>query len=73
MSKWVESIPTMTNDYRVVNKVIVSNIFSRFGCPRAIISDGGSHLLTLISGVYLRNMEFTIASGPRITLKKMAK
>ena len=30
-------------------------------------------LLTLISGVYLRNMEFTIASRPRITPKKMAK
>ena len=31
------------NDHRVVNKFIVNNIFSRFGCPRAIISDGGSH------------------------------
>ena len=27
----------------MVNKFIVNNIFSRFGCPRAIISDGGSH------------------------------
>ena len=27
----------------MVNKFIVSNIFSRFCCPRAIISDGGSH------------------------------
>ena len=43
VSKWVETIPTRTNDHRVVNKFIVSNIFSRFGCPRAIISDGGSH------------------------------
>ena len=43
VSKWVEAILTRTNDYRVVNKFIVSNIFSRFGCPRAIISDGGSH------------------------------
>ena len=33
----------MKNDHRVVNKFIVRNIFSRFGCPRAIISDGGSH------------------------------
>ena len=39
----VEAIPTRTNDHRVVNKFIVKNIFSRFGCPRAIISDGGSH------------------------------
>ena len=43
VSKWFEAIPTRTNDHRVVNKFIFSNIFSRFGCPRAIISDGGSH------------------------------
>ena len=43
VSKWVEAIPTRTNDHRVVNKFIVNNIFSRFGCPRAIISDGRSH------------------------------
>ena len=43
VSKWVEAIPTGTNDHRVVNNFIVSNIFSWFGCPRAIISDGGSH------------------------------
>ena len=42
VSKWV-AIPTRINDHRVVNKFIFSNIFSRFGCPRAIISDGGSH------------------------------
>ena len=43
VSKWVEAISTRTNDHRVVNKFVVNNIFSRFGCPRAIISDGGSH------------------------------
>ena len=43
MSKWVEAIPTRTNDHRVVNKFFVSNIFSRFSYPRAIISDGGPH------------------------------
>ena len=43
VSKWVEVIPTRINNHRVVNKFIFSNIFSRVGCPRAIISDGGSH------------------------------
>ena len=43
VSKWVEVILKRTNDHRVVNKFIVINIFYRFGCPRAIISDGGSH------------------------------
>ena len=28
VSKWVEVIPTRTNDHRVVNKFIVNNIFS---------------------------------------------
>ena len=39
VSKWVEAILTRTNNYRVVNKFIVTNIFTRFGCPRAIISN----------------------------------
>ena len=43
VSKWVEAIPTWMNDHRVVDKFIVSYIFSCFGCPRVIISDGGSH------------------------------
>ena len=43
VSRWVEAIPTRTSDSKVVLKVIEQNIFTRFGCPRAIISDGGSH------------------------------
>ena len=43
VSKWVESIPTRTNDHKVVLKFIKEHSFSRFGVPRAIISDGGLH------------------------------
>ena len=43
MSKWVEAIPTRTNDHKVVLKFKKEHIFSRFGTPRAIISDGGLH------------------------------
>ena len=43
VSKWVEAIPTRTNDHKVVLKYIKEHIFSRFGVPRAIISDGGLH------------------------------
>ena len=43
VSKWVEAVATPTNDSRVVKKFIKKNIFSRFGVPRAIISDEGSH------------------------------
>jgi len=43
VSKWVEAVPTKTNDNKVVVKFLKENIFSRFGTPRAIISDNGSH------------------------------
>ena len=43
MSRWAEAIPTRTNDHQVVVKFSHQHIFCRFGCPRAIISDGGKH------------------------------
>ena len=43
VSKWVEAIPCRTNDHKVVLKFLKENIFSRFGLPKAIISDGGTH------------------------------
>nr|CAN79259.1 hypothetical protein VITISV_007591 [Vitis vinifera] len=43
VSKWVEAIPCKTNDHRVVLKFLKENIFSRFGVPKVIISDGGTH------------------------------
>ena len=42
MSKWVEAKATQTNDSKVVVDFIKSNIFARFGTPRAIISDQGT-------------------------------
>ncbi|KAL0420867.1 UNVERIFIED_CONTAM: Retrovirus-related Pol polyprotein from transposon opus [Sesamum latifolium] len=43
VSKRVEAIGTPTNDGRVVLKFIKKFIFTRYGMPRAIISDGGKH------------------------------
>ncbi|KAL6339318.1 hypothetical protein AAG906_028041 [Vitis piasezkii] len=43
VSKWVEAVPCKHNDHRVVLKFLKDNIFSRFGVPKAIISDGGTH------------------------------
>ena len=43
VSKWVKAIASLTNDAKVMTKFLRKNIFSRFGTPRAIISDGGSH------------------------------
>nr|GEW24273.1 reverse transcriptase domain-containing protein [Tanacetum cinerariifolium] len=42
MSKWVEAKALSTNDARVVCKFL-KNLFARFGTPRAIISDRGTH------------------------------
>ncbi|PIN21854.1 DNA-directed DNA polymerase [Handroanthus impetiginosus] len=43
MSKWVEAVAVPNNDSKVVVNFIKKNIFTRFGTPRAIISDGGTH------------------------------
>ena len=43
VSKWVEAIATPKDDARVVIKFLKKNIFSCFGVPRALISDGGTH------------------------------
>ena len=43
VSKWVEVIPSKTNDNKVVIKFLKDNIFSRCGTPRAIISDNDTH------------------------------
>ena len=43
VSKWVEAIPTITNDVKVVKKMLKKIIFPRFGTLRALISDGSSH------------------------------
>ncbi|RVW81560.1 hypothetical protein CK203_049471 [Vitis vinifera] len=60
VSKWVEAIPYKHNDHRVVLKFLKENIFSRFGVPKAIISDGGQ--------VELANREIK-----NILMKSMAK
>ena len=43
VSKWVEAKATKTDDSKVVTDFIKPNIFSKFGIPRALISDQGTH------------------------------
>ncbi|XP_070009466.1 uncharacterized protein [Nicotiana sylvestris] len=43
VSKWVGVAALPTNDAKVVVGFLKKNIFTRFGTPRAIISDGGTH------------------------------
>ena len=54
VSKWVEAKATRTDDARVVADFIRSNIFSRFGIPRALISDQGTHFCNRTMEALLR-------------------
>ena len=43
VSKWVEVVASPKNDAKIVIKFLKKNIFSHYGVPRVLISDGGSH------------------------------
>ncbi|XP_021759473.1 protein NYNRIN-like [Chenopodium quinoa] len=43
VSKWAEAVASPTNDSKVVVNLFKKVIFPRFGVPKAMISDGGSH------------------------------
>ncbi|KAA3470682.1 Transposon Ty3-I Gag-Pol polyprotein [Gossypium australe] len=47
VSKWVEVETYLTNDAKVVTQFLQKYIFTRFGTPRAIINDEGSHFWLL--------------------------
>ncbi|CAN6704228.1 unnamed protein product [Malus baccata var. baccata] len=59
VSKWVEAKATRTNDAKVVADFIRTNIFARFGMPRVIISDGGSHFCNRTIEALLRKYSVT--------------
>ena len=45
VSKWVEAMPCSAADARHAKKMFTEIIFPRFGTPRMVISDGGSHFI----------------------------
>jgi transposase InsO family protein len=45
MSKWVEALPCVAADSRNLKKMFQKIIFPRFGVPRVVINDGGSHFI----------------------------
>ncbi|CAN6547638.1 unnamed protein product [Malus baccata var. baccata] len=59
VSNWVEAKATRTNDSKVVADFIRTNIFARFGMPRVIISDGGSHFCNWTIEALLRKYSVT--------------
>lgn len=46
VSKSVEAVASQKADGKTVINFLKKNIFTRFGTPRVLISDGGSHFLT---------------------------
>ena len=45
VSKWVEALPCVAVDSKSSKKMFQETIFPRFGVPRVVISDGGSHFI----------------------------
>ena len=44
-TKWAEAAATKNNDAKTVAKFLYENILSRYGCPKELISDRGTHFL----------------------------
>ena len=45
VTKWVEAIPTSSVDHNTSIKMLKEVIFTRFGVPRYLITNGGSHFI----------------------------
>ena len=43
VSKWVEAIATTTCDAQIVLQFLKKHIFTRYGVPKGLVSDDGSH------------------------------
>ena len=45
VTKWAEAMATKIDDAKIVAKFIYENIITRFGCPKELVSDRGTHFL----------------------------
>ena len=54
VSKWIEAIGYAKDDRLTITKFLKSNIFMRFGVPKAIISDQGTHFCNRLMEKVLR-------------------
>ncbi|KAJ9541977.1 hypothetical protein OSB04_028483 [Centaurea solstitialis] len=65
VSKWVEAMACHSNDAKTVVKFLQKHIFTRFGTPRALISDEGTHFLNnLLEELLLKyNIQHRVATA----------
>lgn len=59
VSKWVQAVVLPTNDARIVVYFLKKNFLNRFGMPRALISNGGSHFCNRLFEKLLSKYEVT--------------
>jgi hypothetical protein len=55
VSKWVEALPCQATDSNHAKRMFAKTIFPRFGVPRIVISDGGSHFIDRKFQCFLHN------------------
>ena len=56
MLKWVEALPCRDANARLARKMFHEVIFPRFGTPRMVISDGGSHFIDKTFIAFLKEL-----------------
>ncbi|XP_052623845.1 uncharacterized protein LOC128129254 [Lactuca sativa] len=59
VSKWVEAKATRSDDAKTVIEFLKSNVFARFGVPRALISDRGTHFCNKMMEALLKKYHVT--------------
>jgi hypothetical protein len=64
VTKWVEAIPCVANDAKTVVNFLKKNIFTMFGTPRVLISDGGKHFFNNLLETVLKkfNIKHKVAT-----------
>jgi transposase InsO family protein len=45
VTEWAEAIATKTDNADTVAKILYENIITRFGCPKELVSDRGTHFI----------------------------
>ena len=73
VSKWVEATTCPRNDVITVVGFIQKNILSRFGAPKTIIRDEGSHFANKFFAKLMSRYEIKHMMGLLITLSQMDK
>nr|KAJ0209149.1 hypothetical protein LSAT_V11C400210260 [Lactuca sativa] len=64
VSKWVEAKATRSDDAKTVIDFLKSNVFVRFGVPRVLISDRGTHFCNKTMEALLKKYNVTHRVNP---------